>query len=386
MSVGERRLSAPLTAVMATACGVAVADLYYLQPLLHQLRGEFSVSASVASVPVTLVQVGYAAGLVLVAPLGDRVARRPLAVAVFAAAAASCALAAAAPNFAVLCATLTVVGLASVGTQVLLPLAADLAEPEERGRVIARVMTGLLSGVLLSRTASGLIAQAAGWRAVYASAAGALAICAVVLGRVLPDEAPRPRARYRELVAGPFAMLARLPELRRRALFGALIFAAISVIWTTLSFHLGAAPFSYSRAQIGLFGLFGVAGVTAANVAGHLADRQRAGVATVVTALALTASFGVLLAGGSLVAIALGLVLMDAGMQGTQVLNQSVIYGLEPGRRSRVNSAYMVCCFTGASIGSYAGGLVYERFSWTGCCALGGAIGATLLVLASRRR
>ena len=203
---------------------------------------------------------------------------------------------------------------------------------------------------------------------------------------MLPAEGPRPRTRYRALVAGPFGLLARLPELRRRALFGALIFAAISVIWTTLSFHLGAAPFGYSRAQIGLFGLFGVAGVAAANVAGHHADRQRAGVGTVITALALTASFAVLVAGGSLVAVAVGLVLMDAGMQGTQILNQSVIYGLDPERRSRVNSAYMMCCFAGASAGSYAGGLVYQRFSWTGCCILGGALGATLLALAARRR
>lgn len=384
MTVAERRLTAPLTAVMATACGVAVANLYYLQPLLHQLRGEFSVSASVASIPVTLVQVGYAVGLVLVAPLGDRLARRPLAVAVFLTASGACALAASAPSFAVLSAVLTLVGLASVGTQVLLPLAADLAEPEQRGRVIARVMTGLLTGVLLSRTASGLIAQAAGWRAVYWSAAAALALCAAVLARVLPDEAPRERPAYRELLAGPFRMLARYRALRRRALYGALIFAAISVIWTTLSFHLGAAPFRYSRAQIGLFGLFGVAGVLAANVAGHHADRQRAGPGTVVTALALTASFAVFLAGGSLAAIALGLVLMDAGMQGTQILNQSVIYGLDPQRRARVNSAYMMSCFTGASIGSYAGGLVYQHDGWTGCCALGGALGAALLALAAR--
>ncbi len=249
--------------------------------------------------------------------------------------------------------------------------------------MIARVMTGLLSGVLLSRTASGLIAQAAGWRAVYASAAGALAICAVVLGRVLPDEAPRPRARYRELVAGPFAMLARLPELRRRALFGALIFAAISVIWTTLSFHLGAAPFSYSRAQIGLFGLFGVAGVTAANVAGHLADRQRAGVATVVTALALTASFGVLLAGGSLVAIALGLVLMDAGMQGTQVTQP--VGRLRPGTRSAARGEQRL---HGVLLHRRVhrlvrGGLVYERFRGPVAARSAARIGATLLVLAS---
>ncbi|MDE3065846.1 MAG: MFS transporter [Acidobacteriota bacterium] len=382
-----RHLSRSLTTVIAVANGVIVADLYYLQPLLHQLRGDFGLTASAASLLVTLLQLGYAGGLVLVAPLGDRVGRRHLAVGVYLVAALSMAGGALAPTYAALVPLALVIGVASVGAQVLIPLAADLADPGQRGRVLARVMSGLLLGVLLSRTASGLIAQALGWRAVFGFAALALVLTAAVLWRVLPDEAPKPRVAYRHLVAGSFRLLASQPGLRRRAWYGALIFAAISLTWTEIAFHLSAAPFHYSKAVIGLFGLFGVAGVLAANVAGHHADRRRERGSTVVAASAITASFLVLLAGGSLVALGAGLVLLDAGMQGMQITNQSIIYRLVPDSRGRATSAYMTCSFLGAAAGSLVGGLVYQRAGWTGVCWTGVAIGCGLLApaLGARR-
>lgn len=382
-----RPLSGSLISVMALAVGLIVANLYYLQPLLHQLTGDFHISAANASLLMTLVQLGYALGLAFVVPLGDLIARRRLVVTIFVLSALSMVAGALVSSFALFCALTTLIGLFSVGGQVIIPFAADLADPAQRGRVIARVMTGLLLGILLSRTVAGLLAQVAGWRAVYWFAAGLLGVMAVVLARVLPDEAAREHVPYPTLVAGAFVLLATNRVLRRRAWFGALIFMAFNVVWTTLSFHLSAAPFHYSKAVVGLFGLFGLAGVLAANLAGHHADKQRSHVATLVGATLVTASFVLFMLGrGSFWAIAIGLVVLDAGMQGTQITNQSVIYALLPEARSRVNSAYMVCCFTGASIGSEVAGQVYDHVGWVGDCWVGVAIGVGLLVPALRGR
>ena len=376
-----RPLSTTLVTVMAAAIGLIVANLYYLQPLLHQVKGDFEVSPASATLLLSLTQFGYAAGLALVVPLGDLIARRRLVVAIFLVAALLMAVGALLTSF-IAFATITLfIGLASVGGQVIVPFAADLAEPSQRGRVIGRVMTGMLLGILLSRTVSGLVAQAAGWRTLYWGAAALLAVMAYVLHRVLPQEPARNRVPYAKLVAGSFALLATSQQLRRRAWFGALTFAAFNALWTTLSFHLYAAPFHYSNGVIGLFGLFGVAGVIAANLAGHSADRQRTHLATVVSAVLTGASFLILYLGrNSFVAIALGIIILDAGMQGMHITNQSIIYALLPESRSRINSAYMVCCFIGASVGSFASGQLYAAYGWAGDCWLGGGIGLGLLV------
>lgn len=366
---------------MAVAIGVIVANLYYLQPLLHQIRHDFHASTANTSLLMTLVQAGYAAGLAFVVPMGDLIPRRRLVVGIFLFSAVMMAVGALLSSFALFAVVSFVIGITSVGGQVIIPLAADLAVPTQRGRVIARVMTGLLMGILLSRIVSGLVAQVAGWRAVYWGAAGLLTIMSLILHRALPDEPIRPHVRYRTLVASSFSLLITLPQLRRRAWFGALIFAGFSAVWTTLSFHLAAAPFHYSNAAIGLFGLFGVAGVLAANLAGHHADRQRSHISTIVASLFFLLAFIILSAGrDSFWSMALGLLILDAGMQGLQITNQSIIYALLPGARSRVNSAYMFCAFTGASIGSYAAGTLYAAYGWTGDCWLGVGISLGLLI------
>ena len=379
----HRPPSATLTLIMAVATGIVVANLYYLQPLLHQMTSDFRVSPARASLLIMFVQVGYAVGLAFVVPLGDLFARRVLIVAIFLLSAVMMATGAMLTSFSALCALTVAIGVTSVAGQVIVPFAADLAEARQRGRVIARVMSGLLFGILLSRTVSGVLAQAIGWRGVYWSAAGLLTASAVVLVVTLPDEPARPRLRYRDLVVGSFSLLVTEVPLRRRAWFGALVFAAFSVLWTTLSFLLAGAPFHYSNAVIGLFGLFGVAGVAAANLAGHNADRERTSQSTIGAAFALTISFAMLWFGRhSLWILATGVMLLDAGMNTMQISNQSIIYSLLPEARSRVNSAYMVCCFAGASLGSFGAGQLYASYAWAGVCWLGAALGAVLVVLA----
>jgi predicted MFS family arabinose efflux permease len=377
----KKPLSGALITLMAVAIGVIVANLYYLQPLLHQISKNFHVGTARASLLMTLIQIGYALGLAFVVPLGDIWPRRRLAVGIFILAAVMMGVAATLTSFTLLAIITLVIGLSSVGGQVLVPLAADLAEPAERGRVIARVMTGLLLGILLSRTVSGLIAQVAGWRTVYWVAAGLLAVMAGVLHRVLPNEPAREHVAYRKLLAGVFSLFATQRQLRRRAYFGALIFACNSALWTTLSFLLAGAPYHYSNAIIGLFGLFGVAGVLAANTAGRQADRQRAHLSTIVASLLLLISFVLLALGRDLVIVlALGIMVLDTGMQGMQITNQSVIYALLPNGRSRMNSAYMVSAFAGASVGSFLAGQLYAHYGWYGDCWLGGGLSVALLI------
>jgi predicted MFS family arabinose efflux permease len=204
---------------------------------------------------------------------------------------------------------------------------------------------------------------------------------AVILHRVLPNEAARDHVPYRKLVGGVFSLFVTQRQLRRRAYLGAVIFASNNALWTTLSFLLAGAPFHYSNAVIGLFGLFGVAGVLAANAAGRQADRQRTHASTIICAMLMLLAFVALALGrNSVVLLALGIIVLDTGMQGMQITNQSVIYGLLPKGRSRMNSAYMVSAFAGASVGSYLAGQLYAHFGWYGDCWLGGALGVALLV------
>lgn len=379
-----RVLTKSLTIFMAVATGVIVANLYYLQPLLHQVKGDFGIGTVAASALVTLTQAGFAAGLAFVVPLGDLLPRRRLVVVVFVLAAATMLGASLIHNFAAFALVTFFVGLTSVGCHVLVPFAADLADEGERGRVVARLMTGLLIGVLLSRTFSGIASQAVGWRGVYVTAAALLAVMALVLSRVLPDEAPRERVPYSHLVAGTFLLLYRHRELRRRSWLGATCFAGFSILWSTLAFHLSAAPFHYSPVRIGLFGLLGVGGVFAANVAGHQADLQRSRRVTIIAALLVALGFALLWIGRSdLWVLALAIFLQDAGMQAMQITNQAIIYTVAPEQRSRTNGAYMVCFFSGGAAGSLGAGFAYSHAGWTGTCVLGLVVGALALVPAT---
>jgi predicted MFS family arabinose efflux permease len=369
--------------LLATACGLSVANLYYAQPILHSLAGVFHVTPQVAGLVVTASQIGYAAGLLLVVPLGDLLARRRIVPAMLLLAALALGACAAAGSISVLVAASAIVGTTSVSAQLLVPFAASLAGPQERGRVVGTVMGGLLTGILLARTVSGLIAQATSWRVVYAAAALVMVVSAAVLRRQLPLERERPAMRYSALLRSTLATITGEALLRRRAVLGALGFAAFSVFWTTVAFLLSAGPFHYGTRVIGLFGLVGAAGALCANLAGRVADRGAVRAATLSFAALMAVSFAVLWLGRtSLVALIAGIVLLDIGVQGLHVTNQSVIYALAPEQRSRINSAYMLIYFAGGAFGSSAGTRVYAAGGWGGVCILGGSIGAGAVLLA----
>jgi predicted MFS family arabinose efflux permease len=369
-------LSQGMIVLFAVSCGVSVANLYYAQPVLDDIAKSFGTSSGTAGLVVTFAQIGYAAGLALLVPLGDLVARRVLVPIVLLVTAGGLVASASAPHIGVLISVGLIVGAGSVAAQLLVPMAAQLADDEHRGHVVGMVMSGLLIGILLARTVSGVVAQASSWRVVYVMAAGMTAVLAVVLSRLLPAEDPRPRIRYRTLLGSVAKLLATESLLQRRAVFGALGFAGFSVFWTTMAFLLSGAPYHYDDLVIGLFGLVGASGALCANFAGRWADRGWTKVTTLIFAGLLAVSFWPLWIGRhDLAMLIVGVLLLDIGVQGLQVTNQSMIYRLAPEARSRINSAYMVCYFAGGAIGSALGASVYESHRWAGVCLLGVAIG-----------
>jgi predicted MFS family arabinose efflux permease len=376
-------MSRGMVILFAAACGLSVANLYYAQPILDTIARSFGASPATAGLVVTLSQVGYALGLALLVPLGDLLNRRRLIPVVLLLTAVGAGAAAVAPTIGVLVAVALVVGAGSTVAQMLVPMAASLADEKHRGQVVGMVMSGLLLGILLARTVSGVVAGVAGWRSVYVLAAGIAVVLALVLARVLPRETERPRIGYGTLLRSTATLFATEPVLRRRALFGALGFAAFSVFWTTMAFVLARAPYHYGDLTIGLFGLIGAAGALCATFAGRWADRGLTGRTTLIFTLLVAASFVALWWGGhDLTMMIVGILVLDVGVQGLQVTNQSVIYRLAPGARSRVNSAYMVCYFAGGALGSAVGSAVYDRWGWGGVCVLGAGIGAAALALA----
>ena len=370
------RLGRAMVLLFAVACGVSVANLYYAQPVLETLARSFGTSSGTAGLVVTSAQIGYALGLAFLVPLGDLLARRWLVPVVLLVTAGGLLVSASAPDIGVLIAVGLVVGAGSVAAQLLVPMAASLADDEHRGRVVGVVMSGLLLGILLARTVSGLVAQASSWRVVYLMAAGMTAVLAIVLGRFLPEEGERPRIGYGVLLRSAAALLVTESLLRRRVVFGALGFAAFSVFWTTMAFVLAGAPYHYDDLTIGLFGLVGAGGALCATLAGRWADRGWTRSTTLVFAALVAASFLPLWWGRhDLGMLVVGILVLDVGVQGLQVTNQSLIYRLAPEARSRVNSAYMVCYFAGGAIGSALGSAIYEQHHWAGVCVLGGVIG-----------
>lgn len=375
-------VDSPLVYVMAAACGIAVANIYYAQPLLDTLARAFGVSTGTAGLIVTMTQLGYACGLMFVVPLGDLLERRRLITAVSVATAAALAVAATAPHIGVFVAASLAIGLTAVVAQILVPFAAHLADDTQRGRVVGRVMTGLLLGILLARVASGAIADALGWRAMFWIACVLMLMQAAMLWRTLPSLREPTRLTYAGLLGSVLQLLRDEPLLRRRSAYGVLMFATFSALWTTLPFLLARAPYHYSDTVIGLFGVLGAAGALCASFAGHLHDRGHTRPATGAFMLLIVAAFAVMgLFSTHLAAIVIGIIMQDLGMQGTQILNQGSIYQLHPQARSRITTAYMTLFFFGGAAGSALSAYLYGLAGWTGVTAMGAGCGVAGLLL-----
>jgi predicted MFS family arabinose efflux permease len=360
---------------MAVACGAAAANIYYAQPLLGTIARDFSVSDGTAGLLVTASQVGYAAGLVALVPLGDLLERRSLITRIMLITAVALAATAASPSFTALAAALVVVGLTSVVAQILVPLSSMLAAEHERGRVVGNVMSGLLVGILVARTASGAIAEIGGWRLVFAVSAALMLVLCAVLRSALPEVRPTTTLSYAGLLRSIGHLVVEQPSLRMRMLYGALGMGQFSVLWTTVAFLLAGSPYRYGTATIGLFGLVGLVGALAAQAAGRLADRGRHHRSTGVFFATMLLSWALIAAGhSSLGALILGIALLDLGIQGAQITNQSVIYRLAPSARSRLTTAYMTAAFASAAVCSALASALYDADGWSAVSALGGGL------------
>ncbi|GAC1522428.1 MAG: MFS transporter [Chloroflexota bacterium] len=368
--------------LMAIACGTTVANLYYNQAFLGDLTRTFGVSEQSVGLAVTLSQTGYAIGILFLVPLGDVLDRRGLVVGLLGAVTAGLACAALAPNAALFIVFSFVIGFCTVVPQVLIPLAATLAEPEERGKVVGAMQSGLLTGILVARTIAGGVAAFFGWRAMYWIAAGLMIVLALLLFRFLPRRPAQATLKYPVLMRSLLGLVRSEPGLRLSCVLGGLIFGAFSVFWTTLAFFLRTPPYHYGPAVVGLFGLVGAGGALSAPFVGRLADRAGP---TLVNGLAI----GVVLAsfltfavvGRQVWGLVAGVILLDVGTQSNQISNQARIFALRAEANSRLNTVYMVCTFAGGACGSLLGAWSWSRWQWNGVCGAGAIlVVATLAV------
>jgi len=371
---------------MAAASGATVANLYYNQPLLAEIARSFSASLHAVGLVPTATQIGYGLGMLLVVPLGDARERRRLVVICIGAAAVALVAIGLSPNLPWLLAASLLTGIASCVPQILVPLAAGLAPPGQRGRAVGTVMSGLLFGILLSRTLAGFVGAAVGWRAMYFVAAAVMVALAVALRIDLPRSEAHAPMRYGMLLRSLGELLRSEPALRLHAALGALSFAAFSAFWATLALDLHALPGHYGPRTAGAYGALGLIGALAAPLVGKSAegrgDRRINAIAlgNILVGFAVLWSFG-----NSLWALGAGCILLDFGAQANHISNQARIFALREGARSRLNTVYMVTYFAGGAVGAYAGTVAFASFGWSGVCAVGAAcVAAALLLVRSR--
>ncbi|KPA88864.1 arabinose efflux permease family protein [Pseudomonas asplenii] len=376
------RLSRVTVLLFAVACGLSVGNVYYAQPLLDAMADTFAMDHATVGIVVSLSQVGYGLGLLLLVPLGDLLNRRRLIVGQMLLSVLALLLAALAPDSAWLLLGMSLIGLLAVVTQTLVAYAAQLAAPGERGQVVGSVTSGIVVGLLLARTVAGGMADLAGWRSVYLLSALLTLLMAVALWQVLPrHEPPKPRQGYGALIVSLLGLFREEKVLRDRAVLAMLIFAAGTVLWTPLVLPLSAPPLSLSHTGIGLFGLAGAASALGAARAGHWADRGRAQwVSGLALTMMLLSWLPIAFTQSSLWALLLGVVTLDLGLQAVHVTSQALIYSVRPQAQSRLAAGYMLFYSVGSASGAVGATAMYAWGGWLGVCLLGAAISATALV------
>lgn len=379
----SQSFSPPLKTLFSITCALAVANVYFAQPLLASMAESLGVAPAAIGIVVTATQLGYALGLLFIVPLGDRIDGKWLVLTLVTLSAIALAAVGASQHWLVLLGAMIMTGLLAVVVQVLVAYAAVLSAPSRRGQTVGTLTSAIVLGILLARFISGFIADLAGWRAVYLVSSGLMLIIATVFWKVAPTTAPpHNRQSYPALIRSLFQLFMTEPLLRTRGLFALLIFAAFSVLWTAMVLPLSAPPLSLSHTAIGLFGLAGVAGALAARRAGRWADRGLGHRVTGVSLVLLVLSWlPISFAESSLVALVCGVVLLDFAVQAVHVTNQSLIFAARPDAHSRMVGAYMCFYSIGSALGAAAATQVYARWGWVAVSWLGGLISLGALVV-----
>ncbi len=378
----------PLVVLMAMSAGLTVASIYYSQPMLGVLGEETGAGPQALGLVPTLSQLGYAAGILLLAPLGDRHDRRSLILMKCALLVVAMLGAAAAPGIGFLLVASLLMGVGATAAQDIVPAAASLASDAHRGRVVGSVMTGLLLGILLSRVVSGLVAEHLGWRAMFVLAAASVALLGVALWRKLPSFQPTTHLSYGALMGSMLGLWQHHAAVRRAALAQGALAIGFSAVWSTLALWLHGAPFHLGSAAAGAFGIAGASGALAAPVFGRLSDRHGGHRMALLGAVVALVSFAAMAflpwlgREGQLVLVAVCVIGFDLGFQGTLVSHQTIIYGADPAARGRLNAMLFVCMFSGMALGSALGTTLFEIGGWMAVTAL--CVASALLTIAIR--
>lgn len=378
----EKKLSRWLVFLLASACGLIVANQYYTQPLVGPISAAVGISAGASGLIVTMAQFGFAVGLLFLVPLSDLLENRRLVVSVLAIAILGLLTAAIAKNSYMFFIAAALTGLGSVSAQILVPFAANLAPAEQRGKIVGNVMSGLLLGVMLARPAASLVTGIWGWHAVFFISAVIMGILMLLLSRRLPKRNPPPKDSYRTIIKSLWYIFKTTPVLRRRSLYQAALFGSFSLFWTVAPLRL-SHHFHLTQKEIAVFAFLGVSGAVAAPIAGRLADRGWTRKLTGIAFITAASSFAIthLLQNNqtvSLIIFGVAAILLDMAFSGNLVLGQQAIYGLGDEIRGRVNGVFMAVYFAGGAIGSALGGWAYAHGNW----ATASIIGFSLPVLA----
>lgn len=375
-------LTTGLTVLMAIATGLVVASNYYAQPLLDTIAEQFNLTTNTAGFIVTAAQLGYAAGLLFLVPLGDLFERKSLILTMTFLSALGLLITALSNNVWQILLGTALTGLFSVVAQVLIPLAASIAKPHKRGKAVGIIMSGLLLGILLARTVSGAVAMIGGWRAIYYVAFALLILLMIVMAIKLPRYHQKADLNYFQLLGSIGRLFFGTPVLAIRASLGALSFANFGLLWTAMAFLLASPPFNYSEGTIGLFGLVGAAGALMASQACHLVDKGKGKLITSIGLVLLLLSWiPIGLAKHSLLAFIIGILVLDLAVQAVHVTSQSTLYRILPEARNRLTAGYMTSYFIGGALGSLLSGYAYEHAGWEGVAIAGVILTAISLII-----
>jgi predicted MFS family arabinose efflux permease len=364
-----------LILLLALACGVGVANIYFPQAVTPLVARGLRVSPGSATGVVTATQFGYALGIFLLVPLGDRLVHRKLLAVLFAIVALGLLVAGSAPALPTLVVGSLVVGATTVVPQIIIPMAAGMVAPQRRGAVTGTLLSGLIGGILLARAFGGFAGEWLGWRASYLIAAGLALLLAVVLFAVVPQTVPPSRQRYGSLLASSLHLLRTEPELRRSCFYQAAVFAGFNAVWTSIALLVTGPRYGLGTSVVGLIALVSAASMFCTPIAGRVIDRRGPEVVSTVcipgvAASAAVLALGVLGGAAGIVGLAIGMLILDVAMQGGQVANQSRVFSIHPEMRGRLNTAYMACAFLGGSAGSWLGVRAYLSFGWAAVCML----------------
>lgn len=350
--------------ILATTAGIAVANVYYSQPIVGAIAEHFNTTTTAAGNISVFSQIGYGLGLFFLTPVGDMIERKKLILYLQGGLILSLLLLAFSPNVTILYIASLLIGVFSVVAQVILPMAATLAQ-ENRGKIVAQIFTGLLVGILVARAFSGFVTAYLGWQYVYFISAAMVLGTSLLMKTDLPSVAAHFTGSYSGLLKSTLEQLGRFSLLRRTALTGMLAFGTLSAFWVTLTFYLSDSPFNYSASSIGLFGLLAAAGALAAPVFGKLADKGSPSRSLIFSTVLTLLSIVVLkLFPGHIAAIWITVVLMDVGIQATQVTNIAIIYTLDEKANSRINTVYMTSYFIGGALGSFIAIQLFNAGGW----------------------